>query len=248
MVKIFIMEQTPTQEENINENIQAPVDSNVSSARNFSKGDILSAFVIGEAVAWLLFIMVKVNAPELPIPSGLAESLSSIRTALVLAVALPILSIVGLYVAYLLSSALTILYRIAKFILVGALNTFVDLGILNAFILFYDVAEGTPLAIFKGLSFTVAVVNSYFWNKFWTFKSKEGDRKKEFIQFLVVSVIGLFVNVGTVVVLVNVIGAPGDIAPTLWVNIAALSATAASLAWNFIGYKFWVFKVDSSQK
>ena len=208
-----------------------------------NKWDIIGALIIGEAVAWLLFILAKVNAPELPLPSGLADTLSSLTTAILLAVVLPILSLEGLFIVWLLSKRFKILYQAAKFALVGALNTFIDLGILNLLILLTGIASGNFFLVFKGASFTIAVVNSYLWNKYWTFKVKKTDEvEREFLQFIFVSVIGFFINVGTAALVVNVIGAPVGFAPGLWANVGALIATFTALAWNFIGYKFWVFK------
>lgn len=213
----------------------------VSSGRHFGKSDIIGALIIGEAVAWLLFLMVRVNAPELPLPSGLTSAVSSLSTALVVAFILPLLFAAGLFATYILSAAASIFYRISKYALVGALNTFIDLGVLNGFILLTGESDGAAFLVFKGLGFTAAVINSYFWNRYWTFESSDTDKKKEFVQFIIVSLGGLVVNIVTAGVIVNVIGPQGDIAPQVWANIAALSATAISLVWNFIGYKFWVF-------
>jgi len=213
----------------------------VSSGRHFGKGDIIGALIIGEVIAWLLFLMVRVNAPELPLPSGLASAVSSPAVALAVAVVLPLLSAAGLFAAYVVSAVSSVLYRISKYALVGALNTFIDLGVLNAFILLTGQSEDFSFLVFKGVGFTAAVINSYFWNRYWTFESSDTNKRKEFVQFIIVSFGGLIVNVGTAWVIVGVVGPQGDIAPQVWANIAALSATATSLVWNFIGYKFWVF-------
>ena len=209
---------------------------------NFRKVDILLSAVIGEAVAWLLFVMVRVNAPELPIPAGLAQSLTSLSTALLMAAVFPVLSVVGLFVAYLIGKKIVVLYQAAKFIQVGALNTFIDLGVLNFLILISGVVGGPLFSVFKGTSFLVAVINSYFWNKHWIFTSKDVSTGKEFSQFMFVSFMGFLINVGTASVVVNVIGPQAGIAPAVWANIGALAATFVALGWNFIGYKFWVFK------
>lgn len=137
-----------------------------------------------------------------------------------------------------------------RFALVGVMNTLVDLIVLNAETLMTGVKEGPGYAIQKGASFLVAVIFSYFLNKNWTFrdKSEEGQTKK-FSQFLFVSIIGMLVNVTTATVVVTylkpVINPALDLSiltDQMWVNIGALSGTAVGLIWNFIGYKFWVFK------
>jgi len=90
-----------------------------------------------------------------------------------------------------------------------------------------------------------ALVNSYFWNKFWTFRKKEGGGVGEFCQFLLVSVVGFGINVGTATLVINVINPVGNFSPEQWANVGFLAATFLSLTWNFIGYKFWVFKWKS---
>ncbi|MDX1535624.1 MAG: GtrA family protein [Candidatus Spechtbacterales bacterium] len=218
------------------------IEASEQSSVHFRRGDIVGALVIGELVAWLLFVMAKVNAHELPIPKGVAEAVTSNMAAMVMAVALPILSVIGLYVAYLLAKKISAIYQAAKFALVGALNTFVDLGVLNLLIFVTGITTGRTVSGFKGISFIVAAINSYAWNKWWTFESKKENIGKEFTQFMVVSTIGFFLNVGTLDFFVNVIGPQFNIAPALWANIGALAGTLVVLIWNFVGYKFWVFK------
>lgn len=125
-----------------------------------------------------------------------------------------------------------------KFLLVGALNTFVDLAMLNLLIFLTGIASGLPFTIFKGISFLVAVSNSYLWNKHWTFRSN----KKVFLQFLMVATIGLFLNVGAASFVVNVIGPQFGFKNQLWANIGAAAGTLVVMAWNFAGYKFFVFR------
>lgn len=129
-----------------------------------------------------------------------------------------------------------------KFAVVGVMNTLIDLGVLNGLILLTGMAVGWQFSVFKGISFIAAVINSYFFNKFWTFKSKKSVGAGELLQFFAVSVGGFVVNVGTASLVVNVIGPLWGISPTLWANVGAISAIAFSMAWNFIGYKFLVFR------
>src|SRR3989338_5283334 len=75
----------------------------------------------------------------------------------------PLLSFSGLFVSSLVLKKIPVLFQAAKFLLVGALNTFVDLGVLNLLILLFSVEAGFLFSIFKGSSFAVAVINSYAW-------------------------------------------------------------------------------------
>lgn len=166
------------------------------------------------------------------------------------------------------------LIQVLKFVIVGVLNTFVDLAILNFLIWVSGVGEsGITYTIFKAVSFTAAVVNSYYFNRIWVFR---GDQTKqvgtEFSKFIVISVVGAVVNVGvaTLVVtfeegMVAFIHMIPLISPTydwfvttlvnltspdfaVWPTVAALFGTLAGLVWNFLGYKFIVFVGKKNSK
>ena len=140
--------------------------------------------------------------------------------------------------------------QFAKFFVIGITNTGIDLLILNAATMITGQKEGYAYAIQKGFSFMVAVTFSYFMNKHWAFqdKSKEQEGKK-FSQFLFVSLIGMAINMTAATLVVTYLQTPvtsmlnmSFLTPQMWVNIGALSGSAAGLLWNFFGYKFWVFK------
>jgi len=137
-----------------------------------------------------------------------------------------------------------------KFALIGVMNTGVDLIILNVETLITGMKEGTPFAIQKGLSFLIAVTFSYFLNKYWAFQDKSKEKEgAKFSQFIIVSIIGMIINVSvstlTITYLKNPINLMLNIpilTDQVWVNLSALCGTAIGLIWNFLGYKFIVFK------
>lgn len=149
----------------------------------------------------------------------------------------------GIATGYFLSKIRPFFFQLAKFGLIGVANTVVDLGIYNLFIYMSDVSSGYMIAVFKSFSVLAAIVNSYIWNKFWSFEKKEvRNLGEEFTQFLMVSLVGLLLNVGITAFVVNVIGAPAGVADKTWANIGGLTASVLVLTWNFVGYKFFVFK------
>lgn len=163
------------------------------------------------------------------------------KSAFLIIVGFAVFANLALWLVFLFSRFIPILLQIAKFAAVGGLNTLLDLGVLNVLISISGVAVGFWYPVFKGISFIIANINSYFWNKFWTFGVSDKVNVKEFGQFMAVSVIGFGINVGVASLLVNFVGSPEGISPERWANIGALSATIISLIWNFIGYKFIVF-------
>lgn len=137
--------------------------------------------------------------------------------------------------------------QFVRFALIGALNTIVDMAILNLETLLTGLKTGTPFAVEKAVSFLVAVISSYYLNKRWAFeyKSERGRVGGKFSHFVAVSLIGMVVNVASASFVVNVVRPwlhltwIGD---QIWVNIGSLCGTACGLLLNFLGYKFFVFR------
>lgn len=131
-----------------------------------------------------------------------------------------------------------------KFGIVGGINTAIDFGVLKALLMVTGITSGFELAVLNAISFSVAVVNSYFMNKRWTFEDKTRDPNEsfKFSQFFVVSVIGLGVNSGIVYAFATFISPQFGISAQNWVLVGKLFATGASLVWNFVGYKLFVFR------
>jgi putative flippase GtrA len=136
--------------------------------------------------------------------------------------------------------------QFAKFFIVGIMNTGVDLTILNILMFTTGQSQGVYYSFFKALSFFAAVIFSYFINKHWTFQDKSHtDNDKKFYQFIGVSLVGAAINVTTatlVVVFIQPMIANVAITGQIWGNIGAICGTTIGLFWNFVGYKFWVFK------
>ncbi len=162
---------------------------------------------------------------------------------LILAFALPTLALFGIWLAWLLGKKFLWIFQAAKFLLIGALATLVDLGILNVLIWISGIAAGLWFSIFKGISFIVATCSKYLGDKFWAFEKMERvGMGKEFGQFFTVTLISLAINVGAASLIVNLIGSQFDLTEKIWANVGAILAAFVSAIWNFLGYKFIVFK------
>lgn len=137
--------------------------------------------------------------------------------------------------------------QFSKFIIVGGVNTGIDFAILNVLMYMTSINSGPFLFALNCVSFSAAVVNSYYMNKRWTFKEAAAgleDKKAtiQFSQFFVVSVIGIIINGAILTGITTLIPAPFGLGDQLWANVAKLFATGVSLVWNFVGYKLFVFK------
>lgn len=188
------------------------------------KSDVFIALITGEVVA-LYFVNLFKN----PI-------------FWVLAAIFPLLSVFCLWVAYLLGKKFLFIYQFAKFILIGALATIFDLMTLSFFIKYSGADAGITYSVLKGISFIVATIAKYFADKFWAFEKKETtEAGKEFSKFFMVTIVGLFVNVATATIVVD-IGPKFNLPADTWANIGGIVAVLPTFLWNFVGYKFIVFK------
>ena len=201
-----------------------------------AKKDAVISLIIGFLIG--VFFLISVRVIKIDLNWGWDEKLDWF-----LLVLLPVLCYLGMIFASIFKNRLLIIYQFLKFGLVGALNTFIDFGILNGLILLTSTATGIYFSIFKGISFLFAAVNSYFWNKHWTFEKKENVfSSNEFLKFIGVTLIGFLLNVGTASLIVNVVGPQYGIGENLWANIGAFAAVFVGFGWNFVGSKFIVFK------
>ena len=202
------------------------------------KKDLTLSFIIGGAVGLL----------SQPIISNFSAGVGKLAS-----VPLPELRLIAfliflfgapaaLFVFYLLSRFVPVLYQFAKFASIGVLNTTVDLGVFNLETFLYGSLPATfAFSVFKAISFLTATTNSFFWNKYWTFNANAKPQAGEVVKFYAVAIIGGFLNVGvaTAVRTAN----PNFVSANTLVNfVAPLCGILAVFLWNFIGYKYVVFK------
>jgi len=132
--------------------------------------------------------------------------------------------------------------QFSKFVAIGLLNTAIDFGVLNLLMWLADIYKGKWLFLFNAASFTIALINSYLWNKLWTFKDKSTkDVPVEFSRFLMISIIGAIINSSIIYFITTYITPYYGLSEQIWANLAKVLATGFSLIWNFLGYKFIVF-------
>jgi putative flippase GtrA len=139
-----------------------------------------------------------------------------------------------------------------RFIIVGAASTALDWGIL-----FTLVALGLPALAGNFISTSVAMVFSFFTNKSFTFRV-EKTGKKHFIYFIAITIVGMWVIQPIIIQGVTWLFGPilthncitnglvGTFEPWFKSDYIVLFfakglATAASLTWNYLMYRKYVF-------
>src|SRR6185369_3383673 len=101
---------------------------------------------------------------------------------------------------------------------------------------------GQVYTLFVGAAFIAASINSYFWNKYWTFKEGASSDSRQTIKFWIVTIFAFIVSVTISSYLFLQIPPPGTMTLGQWLNIGRIMGIACSLVVNFLGYKYIVFK------
>lgn len=125
-------------------------------------------------------------------------------------------------------------WQLARFIIVGVLNTVVGYGTYLLFLyleLHYLVAMVT--------TYIIVVTHSYFWNKYWTFKSEKKNHSEK-LKFVSVYAVTFILNGGLLIFFVENV----HLTPQIAGFPALLIVTMAS----FFGHKFWSFKNKHERK
>lgn len=117
-----------------------------------------------------------------------------------------------------------------KYCVVGATAAVVDFGLLY---ILTDLASVHYL-LSNTLSFIAAALVNYYFNRKWTFKS-EGPKRKQLPIFFTIATAGLFLNDGMMFLGVEYLALH-----YLWAKVIA---TGIVTMWNYLGNKFFTFKV-----
>lgn len=161
-----------------------------------------------------------------------------------------------------------IVRQFVKFCLVGALSTVIDVG-LHYLLMFYvpwgdrtlsqalgqwiveTFRPGAPMngkvyyeasfPVLKAPTTVLAILNSYYWNRRWTFRALGREAlHRQIIKFFIVALIGMGLNVAVSSSLMAV--APGH--PKVSWALATAIATVIVALWNFNGQRLWTFRKD----
>lgn len=157
---------------------------------------------------------------------------------------LPLISLACLWLAFSIGKNFLFVFQGAKFFLVGAVTTVIDLKLFEFLVWLFSVLvfSISPIAS-KGISFIISTFLKYWGNKYWAFqKHEKEDMRKEIIQFFSITFVGLLIDVSAFYYATKVIGPQFEIPATVWVKFSVIFAALVAALWNFAGYKFFVFK------
>jgi len=197
------------------------------------KIDLILALVTGEGVAWLFIWLLK-NSPNLNFPF----------LNWLLPILFPILAVFALWVSYTIGKKYLFVYQLAKFLLIGAFFAIFDLIILNLLMEEFGISKdsGLKYSLFVAISFVIATTVKYVADKYWAFEKSEKEQMGvEFVKFFLITLVSGVIQVGVASVVFNALSSSGMTDVVLG-NVGKILGIAVASVFNFICYKFIVFK------
>ncbi len=135
--------------------------------------------------------------------------------------------------------------RFAKFAIVGAAGSVTDFTVLNVMIQVF----GASILLANTISFSIAVIQNFVLNRVWTFpESRSRDARKQMVQFVVVSIVGLTINLMVVMVVHHALDEMWmswfgpKVGYTISYNFAKAFAIGVVLFWNFTANRLWTYR------
>jgi len=200
------------------------------------KNDFIISYILGWIIATFIYVIRFSLYDEIP------GNVVIFINKFVIFIIVPLLCTFVIYFAHKIGKNWLTVRQFSKYALVGFSNLTIDFGVLNILIYLTDRDKGIYFTVFKTISFSFALINSYIWNRFWSFENRDVSKAgKQFITFVSVALGGLLINVALASFIVNSIHVD-SVSSRIWANIGAIISGFAVIGWNFTGYKFVVFR------
>jgi putative flippase GtrA len=131
--------------------------------------------------------------------------------------------------------------RFGRFLTVGVSNTLLTFVVFNVLV----AITAMPIAFANAIAYSVGIVNSFIWQRRWTFRDRAHLPVQSTLPRFVVSNLGGLALTTGVVAALEWVGLrswlPAFVPRVIAVNLVAAIAIGAGLVWNYLMMRFWVF-------
>lgn len=122
------------------------------------------------------------------------------------------------------------LLKAGRFAIVGVANTLVDFAVFT----FLAQVMGANVYLSQALGYGAGILNSYTFNRSWTFRDQGRFFSPALVRFLALSLTMLAFSTGLLYLTINLGGLPKF--------PAKIAVTGVTMAVNFLVSRFWVFR------
>lgn len=133
-----------------------------------------------------------------------------------------------------------IIAQLLRFIMVGCVNTLIDIALFNTFLWLWPTQNTWMLLVYNSLAYALGGINSFILNKYWTFRQRQKTNRREAIRFVATTLAGVSCN-DFIIWVMNGVMHPLLSNPTLWANFSKIAAIFGTFCISFLGMRLWVF-------
>jgi putative flippase GtrA/GT2 family glycosyltransferase len=137
--------------------------------------------------------------------------------------------------------------KIVRFVLVGVSNTFVDIATFNLALILWPTTSRLVLLVYNTVAILAGALNSFFWNKYWTFRKTHEVTSKEIVQFALLAGMTLLLNNMFMAILTQLFPRYA-LSAGLPATLIKCTATGGTMFLSFVGMNFVVFKEQYHQE
>jgi putative flippase GtrA len=130
--------------------------------------------------------------------------------------------------------------QITRFGIAGVVNTLLDLVLLNLLLWLFPTRNAVLILIFNSIAYTLGAINSFFLNKYWTFRRWQRPTWGEGVRFVLTTCVGILCS-NIILGLASTALQPMLHNTLLLTNIAKVAAIAGTAIISYVGMYLWVF-------
>jgi putative flippase GtrA len=135
-------------------------------------------------------------------------------------------------------------WQFVRFCVTGSLNAIIDFGVLNLLLWRYPTTNIWQTLFYNTIAVILAATNSFFWNKYWTFKKREPITRQEVSRFVVIAGSTTLMN-DLLIFLLGVMFPVLMRSSLIGSNALKLGAIIGTTSISFFGMRLWVFFMGS---
>ena len=105
----------------------------------------------------------------------------------------------------------------------------------------------TRLLLANTIAYACGALNSFFFNRYWTFQRPGRLKAREGMRFLLITLAAIVCN-DLILWFMGKILHPAHLNVTLWANISKVAAIGGTILISYLGMRLWVFVQSSHEK
>ena len=138
-------------------------------------------------------------------------------------------------------------WQFFRYCLVGGANTVIDLLTFNVLLWCFPTNNVLVLVGCNSVAYASGAVSSFFLNKYWTFRHKQGTTRRELVRFAISLSLEILYSNGLVWLAGKALQ-PLIANATLWANTSKIVAVVVGAVISYIFMRFWIFASGSQDQ